>query len=608
MCMALEKVVKKILFSCLLLTILGSCTKDLFTEDPYELYRVGVKRNISADANLPNADKAYMDYNDALKVKWESGDQLNVNGMNISEAGIIGGTYANFAGTVYGMPSHNEVSKEVYWAVYPTTLAGAYSGSIPAEFQETSLTVSLPIVQTYNATRNVLQGYNAMAGYAKVVHGNHIHFYMKNLCTVLRIELTASASATNTHASRLEFHSSSSKLSGDFDVDNTLEFTNDASAIGSLYVSLSDGTNSYIDIAGGAVVYVLLPAITSGNLTMRIFNTDEKCTTKTISSLTTVRNHVYNTSVSGILFDEDHPALFSIDPQHKVTFAPGNLQWSYTNGGTTATSHAVADGGTKTGTWRFAEHQWNFVGNLTDGNVYGENGNPNTKCTNTQHGHTYKGWLDLFGWGTSGWNSGTYSYDPGSKSTYDTNYWPGLNYTNNLTGAYAYADWGIYNEIYNPSTGVTAPPGTWRSLTNDEWVYLCTLRSTPSGARFAKAVVNGVNGLLLFPDDWDPSVYTINSVNIGAVDYTVNVISLADFQLLEDKGMVFLPAGGNRTSQRVNETGQNGSYWSSTSYDERNAHGLYFGYDTKYGGLLVGPGLTHGRSHGRCVRLVHDDI
>ena len=608
MCMALEKVVKKILFSCLLLTILGSCTKDLFTEDPYELYRVGVKRNISADANLPNADKAYMDYNDALKVKWESGDQLNVNGMNISEAGIIGGTYANFAGTVYGMPSHNEVSKEVYWAVYPTTLAGAYSGSIPAEFQETSLTVSLPIVQTYNATRNVLQGYNAMAGYAKVVPGNHIHFYMKNLCTVFRFNLTAASSATNTHASRLEFHTSSARLSGDFSVDTNGVLTAKPEAISSHTVYLTDGTNGYIDIAGGAVVYVVLPAISTGSLTMKIFNTDERCTTKSVASVTTVQNHLYTTTFTDIDFDEISPVLYSISPTHKVSFAPGNLQWSYTNGGSTPTSHAVADGGTKTGTWRFAEHQWNFVGNTTIGNVYGVNGVANAKCSNTKHGHTYNGWLDLFGYGTSAWNSGTYSYDPGSKSGIDTNYWPGLNYTNNLTGAYAYADWGIYNEIYNPKTGVTDPAGTWRTPTNDEWVYLISARSTPSGMRFAKAIVGDVNGLLVFPDNWDPSVYTINSVNVGTVDYTVNVISFADFQLLDDKGVVFLPAGGNRTASNVNETNQNGSYWSSTSYNRDRAYGLYFGWDSKYGGLLVGPGLTHGRSHGRCVRLVHDDI
>ena len=581
-----------------------SCSKEI-SDDPYLMGRPGIKRHIVGEATLPVAEKAYLD---GFKVKWNANDNLNVNGSNLVATSVENGVLAQFEGTAYALQSALDQDCEIYWAVYPTTLAGEYTSAIPEEFQETSLTVSLPVVQTFNSDVRPLNGYNYMAAYASIEPGTQPHFYMKNLCTVLRITLTAATSASNTRASRLEFTSTTSKLSGDFDVDNTLDFTNDASAIGSLYVSLSDGINSYIDIAGGAVVYVLLPAITSGNLTLKIYNTDEKCTTKKISSLTTVRNHVYNTSISGISFDEDHPALFSIDPLHKVTFSPGNLQWSYTNGGTTPTSHAVAGGGTETGTFRFAEHQWNFVGDLTDGNVFGENGVPGAKCSNTKHSHSYNGWLDLFGYGTSGWSSGTYSYSPGSKSTNDVDYRPGLNYANNLTGAYAYADWGIYNEIYNPSTGVTDPPGTWRTPTNDEWVYLFTLRSTPSGARYAKAIVNGVKGVMLFPDDWDPDIYTINSVNIGAVDYTVNVITLSDFQLLEDNGMVFLPAAGNRVGTNVSYVLRNGSYWSSTSYDEKNAHGLYFGDDVKYGGLFVGPGLTHGRSHGRNVRLIRDDL
>ena len=583
-----------------------SCSKEI-SDNPFMMTRTGIQRHIIGDATLPVAEKAYLD---GYKVKWNISDNLNVNGSNLVAVNVDNGVDATFEGTAYALQSSLDPDCEIYWAVYPTILTEPYDMGIPQAFQESTLTLSLPVVQTYSSAEYPLYNYNYMAGYCTSYdHGvENLHFSMKNICTVLRITLTAATTASNTHASRLEFTSTTSKLSGDFDVDNTCTITNDGSAIGTLYVSLSDGTNSYIDIAGGAVVYVLLPAITSGNLTMKIYNTDEKCTTKTISSLTTVRNHVYNTSVSGITFSENHPALFSIGSLHKVSFAPGNLQWSYTNGGATATTHAVVGGGTETGTFRFAEHQWDFVGNLTEGNVYGVGGDATVKCSNTQHSHTYKGWLDHFGWGTSGWNSGTYSYGPGSKSTYDTNYWPGLNYTNNLTGAFAYADWGIYNEIYNPSTGVTDPPGTWRTPTNDEWVYLCNLRSTPSGARFAKAVVNGVNGLLLFPDDWDPSVYTINSVNIGAVDYTVNVIPLADFQILEDKGMVFLPAAGNRGGSSVAMVLQNGSYWSSTSYDKKNAYGMYFGTDTKYGGLFVGPGLTHGRSHGRNVRLIRDDL
>lgn len=47
---------------------------------------------------------------------------------------------------------------------------------------------------------------------------------------------------------------------------------------------------------------------------------------------------------------------FSVSPTTTVLFSPGNLQ--YTTNGT----HLCADGTTQTGTWRFAEHQWDIVG------------------------------------------------------------------------------------------------------------------------------------------------------------------------------------------------------------------------------------------------------
>ena len=52
----------------------------------------------------------------------------------------------------------------------------------------------------------------------------------------------------------------------------------------------------------------------------------------------------------------------SISSTLKVLFSPGNLQWSATNGGSTATTHTVAGNGTSEGTWRFAPNQWDIIG------------------------------------------------------------------------------------------------------------------------------------------------------------------------------------------------------------------------------------------------------
>ena len=136
-----------------------------------------------------------------------------------------------------------------------------------------------------------------------------------------------------------------------------------------------------------------------------------------------------------------------------MTFSHGNLQYNAAQG-----SHLCADGTTQQGTWRFAEHQWDYVGDAENGTVY-ENG---IKCDNDLLSKTYDGWIDLFGWGTSGWNSGAKEYRPWASSKKISDYCPGGNPDNNLTDAYAYSDWGQYNAIG------TDPAGTWRTLTTEE--------------------------------------------------------------------------------------------------------------------------------------------
>ena len=67
---------------------------------------------------------------------------------------------------------------------------------------------------------------------------------------------------------------------------------------------------------------------------------------------------------------------FAISATDTVAFSRGNLQYQ-----------------PSTSTWRFAENQWDFVGTA------------NARIRSYQYSTegwvwTYKGWLDLFGWGT----------------------------------------------------------------------------------------------------------------------------------------------------------------------------------------------------------------
>ena len=119
--------------------------------------------------------------------------------------------------------------------------------------------------------------------------------------------------------------------------------------------------------------------------------------------------------------------------------------------------------------------------------------------------------------------------------------------------AYAeYCDWG------NNYTLAQALGTGWYTLSAAEWAYLFTLRSASevngvANARFAKAMVCGVHGLLIFSDDFgtrftgDPSIFDANSINQmdkDASDFSDIVLSRTDWAVAEAAGAVFLPAAG----------------------------------------------------------------
>lgn len=240
--------------------------------------------------------------------------------------------------------------------------------------------------------------------------------------------------------------------------------------------------------------------------------------------------------------------LFSISETEQVYFSKGNLQYR-----------------ASTGTWRFAENQWNFVGDGTTGNVEGSD--------NALIAPNYDGWIDLFGWGTSGWNNGNMFYQPYDyyKDSIDANhgygYGPTQNnsYNFNLNGDNAQADWGVHNAIVNGGN----QPGLWRTLTADEFSYLFNDRTRRD--KRAPATVCGVYGFILLPDDWilpDGLSFVTN----GSVSYTTNTYGVSQWEMMENAGAVFLPSAGYREGKTVRFDGIAtafivGDYWTSSYYD-----------------------------------------
>ena len=235
--------------------------------------------------------------------------------------------------------------------------------------------------------------------------------------------------------------------------------------------------------------------------------------------------------------------VFSVGNGQSVRFAQGNLQYQ-----------------ASTDIWRFAEHQYDCVGN-----------------TNSNISLFYQGWVDLFGYGTSGYNDvkpWLIDYNMDAASITGTKY-----------------DWGLNNAISNGGNKA----GLWHLLTMDQWEYIVNGRS---GSRFAKATIDNVRGLLLLPDNWNSAIYALNAVNDVAGGYESNQISSADWtSQLEAQGVVFLPCAGLREGTTVNYVNGFGRYWSST-YVEK-ARSLFF-----HQGDVRADGADY--HSGFAVRLVQD--
>ena len=112
-----------------------------------------------------------------------------------------------------------------------------------------------------------------------------------------------------------------------------------------------------------------------------------------------------------------------------------------------------------------------------------------------------------------------------------------------------------------------------------QWKYILLSRST--SIRYAKATINGIQGLLIFPDDYvhPTGVKALAKKNTGNADYSVNNYSGADWTLMEIAGVVFLPASGNTYFDKNGEwpwAKDAGHYWSSMKKNSGNPARPYF--------------------------------
>lgn len=259
--------------------------------------------------------------------------------------------------------------------------------------------------------------------------------------------------------------------------------------------------------------------------------------------------------------------VFSVGEGAAVKFSTGNLQYR---------------GSDKT--WRFAEHQYDIIGN--------DPGNMNYEYTSG-----YSSWMDLFCWATSGVNSPVENIN-NSPKTHNSNlgdYGSGAGLNVNWATSCPNYDWGA-NAIVNGSNVDTAY--TWRTLTNAEWDYLISTRPNARNL-YTMACVNGVKGMILMPDNWTgdlPVIYKFSS--------TTNVFTKSQWEdNYEAEGCIFLPAAGYRIDVVFWNVNEYGYYWSSTSSSSQSSNAclIYF----KGLGVYAKVGSQH-RNYCFSVRLAKD--
>ena len=264
----------------------------------------------------------------------------------------------------------------------------------------------------------------------------------------------------------------------------------------------------------------------------------------------------------------------------KVRFSKGNLQYQ-----------------SSTNTWRFAEHQWDFVG-YSEPDQYGFTFGTVEGSSNHLIGPDYDGWIDLFGWGTSGNDHGAVCYQPWSTSTNDADYYAYGHSSSGLNEWDGQADWGS-----NPISNGGNQANMWRTLTNQEWNYLLKDRNTPSRLKYVSAAMHGIIGVILLPDDWDNSIMNL----VHPASLFINQISDEQWQLLEDNGAVFLPKTGVREGNVVSYGYNIGAYWTSTLTSWIGGSSIYPCCVWINGGLAY-TNNEYNSSAGLSVRLVQNYV
>ena len=175
--------------------------------------------------------------------------------------------------------------------------------------------------------------------------------------------------------------------------------------------------------------------------------------------------------------------LFSVSDDKKIFFSKGNLQYHCRNK-----------------EWRFAPNQYDRI------------------CyANENISANYNGYIDLFGWGM--WLRGQNPFQWVENNSI---------YLSNIT---------TKGENF---TGISVIGEEWVTLTLDEWLYL---KNRSEGEKIGIAEIDGVQGLVILPDEWTlPNDITFNSGFVANYTYSYDDKNYYTFEKVRERCFCLLPA------------------------------------------------------------------
>lgn len=521
------------------LVIFAGCKKDSETK--------GTTLKASIEQNKGDGSKTSLNPTNGA-ILWTAGDKILVNNGTASATFTLSNGAGSASGTFTASGEFELGENNV--AVYPYT----------ATINGNNIGVTLPATQTLTTSGTFGNGANPMLA---VSTDDNLTF--TSLCGGLGISLTGN----DIDITAIEIISANAdeKLNGAF------ECTTDSPTL--VASAGNSGTNRIMLECTTTLTetpqefYIVLPVgVLANGFTMNLYDGGEEPifsksteSTQLQVALNTVKtmNAVEVTTIPEGAIN----GLFTINEAgDQVYFSKGNLQYTKS-----------------TGIWSFMEHQYDIV---------------ETHFQNVGEDYADQDVVSLFGWGTSGYNHGATYYQPWSTTFTYYGYYAYGNYIYNLQDQTGQADWG-YNAISN---GGNAENSGWRTLMQPEWDYVLNTRTTTSGIRWAMATLNGIGGILLLPDDWTDSIYTLNDTNGG--NCGSNVINADDWaNMFEANGAVFLPQAGVRQNGSEIYV-MNGHYWTASTYDNLFAYYVALGYEQLH------TDYTIGRFDGLSVRLVRN--